>query len=375
MPQQTYLEWYQWLHRHPELSWQEHATTDYLRSLLDEWGIPVLDTGLDTGLCAVIQGGRPGPTVALRADIDALPVTEATGLACASETPGKMHACGHDFHMAALLGAARLLQQQAASLPGRVKLVFQPAEESSQGAARVMETGALDDVGAIFGLHVMPTLPKGLVGLTEGGNFAAIGRFAIRVKGKGCHAAQPHQGADPILAAAQLVQALQGVVSRNVDPMRPAVLSVTHIEAGSTWNVVPPEAFLEGTVRCFDQATQTVLDSRMEQICQGVAAASGTEIALEWTARHPGTNNSPALVALAEATARRLEMESARVAPTMLGEDFAFYQQKIPGLFLTFGMEGAPLHHPAFAADSDYLPQASRLLAGLAADWLESQTQ
>lgn len=374
MPQEN-LEWYQWLHRHPELSWQERETTVYLRGLLEQWGIPVLDTGLDTGLCAVIEGGLPGPTVALRADIDALPVTEETGLPWASETPGKMHACGHDFHMAALLGAARLLQQQAASLPGRVKLVFQPAEESSQGAARVMETGVLEDVGAIFGLHVMPTLPKGLVGLTEGGNFAAIGRFAIQVKGKGCHAAQPHQGADPILAAAQLVQALQSVVSRNVDPMRPAVLSVTHMEAGSTWNVVPPEAFLEGTIRCFDEITQSVLDSRMEQICQGVAAASGTEITLEWTARHPGTDNSPALVALAESTARRLGMESARVLPTMLGEDFAFYQKKIPGLFITYGMEGAPLHHPSFAADPDYLDRASQLLAGLAADWLESQAK
>jgi amidohydrolase len=363
---------YRYLHQHPELSFQETETTAWLRARLGSLGIETLDTGLSTGLVAIIRGDQAGKTVALRADIDALPVHEETALPYASAEQGVMHACGHDFHTSALLGAATLLQQNRASLKGSVKLVFQPAEEHSGGAKLVLKTGMLADVSEIYGLHVMPMIPSGTVALRSGANHAAVGWFTIRISGRGGHAALPHTCADPIVALGQLIGALQTVVSRAVDPFENVVVSVTHVSAGSTWNVIPSEAFLEGTFRVFSNELATVVSDRIANICSGVAQSSGTEISLDWKVTTPATNNASDLVSFAAETARSLGLPPTDDLLTMTGEDFAEYQRTIPGVFVHFGIGGdKPLHNPAFLADEAQLSRAARYLASLASKSLE----
>jgi amidohydrolase len=339
---------------------------------LTQFGIEILETELATGLVAVVRGARPGKTVALRADIDALPVIEETGVGFASASPGVMHACGHDFHTTALLGAAMLLQQNRNALCGAVKLVFQPAEEHSSGALPVLSTDALSDVSEIYGLHVMPMLPSGSVALCAGANHAAVGWFQIRIDGRGGHAAMPHACVDPIVALGQLIGALQTVVSRSVNPFDHAVVSVTHVNAGSTWNVIPSGAFLEGTYRVFSNDLASSVSERILSICSGVAASSGTQISLDWKATTAATNNDPALVRFAAETARSLGIPLVDDLPTMTGEDFAEYQRSIPGVFLHFGVGGdKPLHHSAFLPDESQLSRAAAYLYALASGALE----
>ena len=370
--QNVLTEDYRYLHQHPELSFQEYQTTDWLRTRLFALGIEILDTGLKTGLVAIIRGDQPGKTVALRADIDALPVREETALPYASVQDGVMHACGHDFHTSALLGAAQLLQQNRASLKGSVKLVFQPAEEHSGGAKPVLKTGALSDVSEIYGLHVMPMIPSGAVAIRPGANHAAVGWFEIHVTGRGGHAALPHTCSDPVVALGQLIGALQTVVSRSVNPFENAVVSVTHVNAGSTWNVIPSEAFLEGTFRVFSNELAHVVSDRITSICSGVAQSSGTRISLDWKVITAATNNAPELVPFAEDTARLLGLPLTDDLLTMTGEDFAEYQRVIPGVFVHFGVGGdKPLHHPAFLADERQLSRAAEYLAALASNSLE----
>lgn len=367
---------YRYLHQHPELSFQETETTAWLRARLGALGIETLDTGLSTGLVAIIRGDQAGKTVALRADIDALPVREETALPYASVSQGVMHACGHDFHTSALLGAAMLLQKDRANLKGSVKLVFQPAEEHSGGAIQVLGTGVLSDVSEIYGLHVMPMIPSGAVALRSGANHAAVGWFTIHITGRGGHAALPHTCADPIVALGQLIGALQTVVSRTVNPFENAVVSVTHVNAGSTWNVIPGEAFLEGTFRVFSNELAAVVSDRITSICSGVAQSSGTEISLDWKVTTAATNNAPNLVSFAADTARSLGLLLADDLPTMTGEDFAEYQRTIPGVFVHFGVGGdKPLHNPAFLADETKLSEAARYLAALASRSLERLQQ
>lgn len=369
---QTQLqEYYRWFHRNPELSLHEFQTTERIAQILSQFDIEILDTGLKTGLVAIVRGAHPGKTVALRGDIDALPVTEASGLDFSSINTGVMHACGHDFHATALLGAALLLQQNQAHLQGAVKLIFQPAEEHSSGAHLVLKSGVLDDVSEIYGLHVMPMMPTGSVALRAGTNHAAVGWFEVKINGRGGHAAMPHTCTDPIVAMGQLIGALQTVVSRNVNPFDNAVVSVTHVNAGSTWNVIPPDAFLEGTFRVFSNELADMVSRRIEQICAGVAESSDTQISLNWKVVTPATQNDPALVEYATKTADRLGIQTADDLPTMTGEDFAEYQRTIPGVFVHFGVGGAlPLHHCAFLADTEQLTTAARYLAALAQDSL-----
>jgi len=363
---------YRYLHQHPEISFQEIQTTDWLCVRLSELGIEILDADLETGLIAIIRGKQPGKTVALRADIDALPVQEETTLSYASVEEGVMHACGHDFHTSALLGAAALLQQNCENLKGSVKLIFQPAEEHSGGAKFVLKTGALADVSEIYGLHVMPMIPSGAIAIRPGANHAAVGWFEIHITGQGGHAALPHTCSDPIIALGQLIGALQTIVSRSVNPFENAVVSVTHVNAGSTWNVIPSDAFLEGTFRVFSNELASVVSDRIASICSGVAHSSGTQISLDWKVTTTATNNAPELVSFAEDTARSLGLPLTGDLLTMTGEDFAEYQRTIPGVFVHFGVGGEkPLHHPAFLADEGQLVCAAEYLAALAFKSLE----
>ncbi len=263
---------------------RELETTARLRQQLEQHQIRIVDLPLKTGLVAEV-GPAQGPLIVLRSDIDALPIEEQSDVAFRSERPGVMHACGHDFHASAALGAAILLKQQEATLPGRVRILFQAAEETGQGAPDVIATGALQHAVAIFGIHNDPSLPPGVVGSKAGALTAAVDRFDIRITGTGSHAAKPHQGNDPIVIAAQIVSAAQTLISRNAPSADNAVVSITQLHSGSTWNVIPDSAWLEGTVRTFSQATRERLEQRFREIVLGLGAAFVAEVEFNW---HPG---------------------------------------------------------------------------------------
>ncbi|KAA8784822.1 amidohydrolase [Paenibacillus amylolyticus] len=355
------------LHRNPELSGEEKETTAAIRSWLDEEGVHLADEyKLRTGLVAEVGQGN-GPVVALRADIDALPIQEETRLEFASQIAGRMHACGHDAHTAILIGAARLLKQRESSLPGKVRFIFQPSEEKATGARQVIQSGALANVQAIFGLHNKPDLRVGTVGIREGALMAAADGFVVKVQGVGTHAAVPEAGIDPIVVASHIVIALQAIVSRNVGAQESAVLSVTKLNSGTAWNVIPEEAILDGTVRTFDEKVRARIRERFNQVVSGVAAAYGTTATVRWIQGPPAVVNDESLVLDAEQVVRELGLNHVRPLPSPAGEDFSFYQKEVPGLFLFLGTSGPhEWHHPGFDVDEQALPIGAHLLAGLA---------
>ncbi|MDN3016907.1 amidohydrolase [Paenibacillus sp. BSR1-1] len=351
------------LHQYPELSKQEFETTKSIEKWLLELDIPLRKTDLKTGVFADLKGGKPGPIVAVRADIDALPIEEKTGLPYASKNKGVMHACGHDFHTAALIGAARLLKRHQSKLNGTVRLIFQPAEELGGGAKQVIDDGQLDGVDAIIGLHNKPDLPVGTIGLKEGPLMSAVDRFQIVLYGKGSHAAIPQNGKDPILTAGHLITALQSVVSRNVSPLHNVVLSVTKINGGSTWNVIPGEVKLEGTIRTFDQAIREEVKSRFYSIVEAIAGAFSHEVEIDWFAGPPPLSNHKTITEAAKKCAEKQSLYVIDPEPSMAGEDFSYYLQEIPGTFAFFGTSGSEeWHHPAFTLDESALIKAAYYL-------------
>ncbi|WCN36440.1 M20 peptidase aminoacylase family protein [Aneurinibacillus uraniidurans] len=355
------------LHQNPELSNQEFETTAAIRTWLEEADITILDTPLQTGLLAEIQGETDGPIIALRADIDALPIQEESGLPFASTIPGKMHACGHDFHTASILGAAYLLKQKQAELRGTVRFIFQPAEENGGGALQVIETGGLDGIQAIFGMHNKPDLPVGTIGITSGALMASVDGFRIDIEGVGTHAAVPDNGIDPIVTAAHLITALQTIVSRNISSLHNAVISVASIHGGSTWNVIPPSVTLEGTVRTFQEEVRQQIPGHIKRVIEGVAATYGANVSLHWHAGPPPVQNDEALTNLAIQAAQKTGLDVVKPTPSPAGEDFAFYQEKIPGVFVFMGTSGTQeWHHPAFTVDERALLSSAQFFAVLA---------
>lgn len=354
-------------HQYPELSGEEFETTQTIRSLLEQAGIPILDTSLPTGVVAQISGKKQDPIIALRADIDALPIQEETGLPYASKIPGKMHACGHDFHTAALIGAAYLLKEEEKALNGSVRFIFQPSEEIGGGAEKVIAAGHLEKVKAIFGLHNKPDLPVGTIGIKSGPLMASVDRFIIEVEGIGTHAAAPHAGIDSIVVASHIVIALQTIVSRQLSSFDHAVISVAHVSAGNTWNVIPGNAFLEGTVRTFSEETREKIPKWIQRIIAGVANAYGAQATLRWMPGPPPVLNDEKAVELSVQTAEQLGLNVVEPTPSMAGEDFATYQKKIPGSFVFIGTSGThEWHHPAFTLDERALPIAACYLAEVA---------
>ncbi|HUB25687.1 MAG TPA: M20 family metallopeptidase [Tepidisphaeraceae bacterium] len=335
------------LHRIPELLYEEHQTAATIRAELDRLHLAHVD-GVPAAPTATIVtiGDEKKPCVALRADIDALPIEERTGLPYTSIHPGRMHACGHDGHSAVLMGAAAVLKSMERELPVCVKFIWQPAEEGGGGAHRLVQAGALDGrigpkVSAIFGLHGWPGLPVGAVATKPGPLLAATDNFRIAFVGRGCHGAFPHLGIDPIVPAAEAVLNLQQLVSRDFDPTEPAALTVGIFRAGSATNVIPDEATIEGTVRTISESARQMVRARIERRAAGIAAAGGCTINFTWLPGYPPTVNDPGMTDYVAKIARQT-LGSERFIPvgrpSMGGEDFAYYLEKIPGCFFLLGV-------------------------------------
>ncbi len=357
------------LHAHPELSHEEFETTAAIRGWLEEAGIRIADYPLRTGVVAEVGGLLGGPVMAIRADIDALPLQEETGLQFASRVPGKMHACGHDFHTAAVLGAALLLKKREAELEGTVRFLFQPAEEKAKGASQVIASGALEGVKAVFGLHNKPDLPVGTIGIKAGPLMAAADGFIVEVKGLGTHAAVPEGGIDPIVASAHIITALQSIVSRNVGALDGAVVSVTRLNSGTAWNVIAEQAVFDGTLRTFDEKVRTKVRERFEQIVTGVGAALGAQASVRWLDGPPAVVNDRRWAEAAAAVANSIGLHVVEPLPSPAGEDFSFYLQHVPGSFFFLGTSGPQeWHHPAFDVDERALPIGASFFAALAVD-------
>lgn len=363
------------LHANPELSHEEFETTAAIRTWLQEAGIRIADYSLKTGIIAEIGGLRGGPAIAIRADIDALPIQEETGLPFASRVPGKMHACGHDFHTAVLLGAALQLKKREQELVGTVRLLFQPAEEKAKGASQVIASGALKGVSAVFGLHNKPNLPVGTIGIKAGPIMAAADGFIVEVEGRGTHAAVPEAGIDPIVTSAHIITALQSIVSRNVSALDSAVISVTRLNSGTAWNVIAEKAIFDGTLRTFDERVRVSVRERMEQVVTGVATAFGASAKVQWLEGPPAVVNDPKWAQLAARTSESLGLSVVEPIPSPAGEDFSFYLQETPGIFFFLGTSGPQeWHHPAFDIDERALPIGASFFAALAVDALAQLT-
>ncbi|MDH4035686.1 MAG: amidohydrolase, partial [candidate division Zixibacteria bacterium] len=288
------IAWRRHFHQHPELSFAEHKTTAYLRRAVSSMGLKILPLKMKTGLLAEVRGKRPGRTIALRSDIDALPVTERTGLSFGSKVDGCMHACGHDVHMASLLGAAAVLSEMRDDLPGTVRFIFQPAEEMPPGgAAPMIENGALDSVSMIFGLHVDPTVATGKIGLRDGVTMAAVNDFDLIVHGRGGHGARPHETVDAVVVAAEIVQALQTIASRKIDPIAPVAITIGRIEGGVARNVITDRVTLNGTARALSEQAARELPKLVKRIAQSIGRAHGAKVEVNITHGYPVFKNHP----------------------------------------------------------------------------------
>jgi len=364
------------IHREPELGFDTRKTAEKVLAALD--GLPLdLQTGVaENGIVATLRGGDDGPVVGLRADMDALPIHEETGLPYASEIEGKMHACGHDGHTSILVGAVHALCGMRERLNGSVKFFFQPAEEGGGGGKVMVDEGVADDVSSVFALHLWPGLPFGTAATKAGPIMAAADAFEMTVRGKGGHGAFPHQTADTIAIAAQIVTALQTLVSREVDPVQPAVLTIGEIGAGSAFNIIPETARLGGTVRTLDEDLRRRIPERIEELARGIARGMRGDADLDYDFSYPVTMNDEdaAQHALGVISALFGEENTLELPnPAMGGEDFAFFLEKIPGAFIWLGVgeDVSYLHTPTFAFDEEILPQGAALLTALA---LESLT-
>jgi amidohydrolase len=360
------------IHRHPELGFNEWRTSALVAECLRTWGIPAHEHIGKTGLVGVLSAGTSDRAIGLRADMDALPIHETTGVAHASIHQGVSHSCGHDGHTAMLLCAARYLAETR-RFNGRVHLIFQPAEEGQAGAQAMIDDGLFErfPCAEIYALHNWPSLPAGTVATRPGPIMAAADRFEITVCGTGGHAAQPHLTSDTILCAAQIVTAANTLVARRIDPNASAVLSITCIHGGHAHNVLPSEVRITGTVRTFDPVIQDKIEAALRELVEGTAKAAGCTAAIEYVRYYPATIN--------DAECARHVLETSRAlfgrtfvpdAPAATSEDFAFMLRKVPGAYVWLGQRsgahGVSLHHPGYDFNDEVLPTGAALLAALA---------
>jgi len=370
--------WRRDLHAHPETAFEEHRTAEFVADKLASFGIAV-DRGLaQTGVVGTLRVGTGPRAVGLRADLDALPIDETNTFEHRSRHAGRMHACGHDGHMAMLLGAAKHLAA-ARNFDGTVHFVFQPAEESRGGGRAMVEAGLFErfPMDAIFGMHNWPGMPVGEFGVMPGAMMASSDEFEIRITGRGGHAAMPHQTIDPVVVGSQVVQALQAIVSRHANPVDPAVVTVTQFHAGDAINVIPGEAVLRGTARAFRSAVQDLIEGGIRRTCAGVAAAHGAQITVRYARHYPPTVNTPAEAAFAAEVMRDIvgpENVHTGLPPTMGAEDFAFMLQVKPGAYAWIGNGpgegGCMLHNPGYDFNDAILPLGATYWTRLAERFL-----
>lgn len=356
------VAWRRQLHQHPELGFREHLTAAFVHQRLTDWGISH-ETGIaGTGLVAVLTGAAPGPVLAIRADMDALPILEENEVSYRSQRDGVMHACGHDGHTAIALGTAYYLAHHPEIFAGTVKLIFQPAEEGPGGAQPMIEAGVLDDppVDGIIGLHLWNNLPLGQVGVRSGPLMAAVEVFSCTIQGKGGHGAMPHQTVDAIVVGAQVVNALQTIVARNLNPIDSAVVTVGQFEAGTAANIIADTAYLRGTVRYFNPQLQDYFAERLEQVIAGICQTHGASYQLDYQKLYPPLVNAEGMTELVRSVAQEAVETPLGITPecqTLGGEDMAFFLQAVPGCFFFLGSANTekglayPHHHPRFDFD------------------------
>ncbi|QIR39828.1 amidohydrolase [Tolypothrix sp. PCC 7910] len=367
--QNQLVEWRRWLHQKPELGFQEKLTSEFISQKLQEWGIEHQTNIAQTGIVAIIKGNKlsSGKVLAIRADMDALPIQELNQVPYCSQHDGIMHACGHDGHTAIALGTAYYLQQHRDDFAGTVKIIFQPAEEGPGGAKPMVEAGVLKnpDVDAIIGLHLWNNLPLGTVGVRAGALMAAVELFQCTILGKGGHGAIPHQTVDSIVVAAQIVNALQTIVARNVNPIDSAVVTVGALHAGTAHNVIADTANMKGTVRYFNPAFQGYFHQRIQQIIAGVCQSHGASYDLEYISLYPPVINDAGMAELVRSVAAEVIETPVGIVPecqTMGGEDMSFFLQEVPGCYFFLGSANPtkdlayPHHHPRFDFDETALP-------------------
>jgi amidohydrolase len=365
------------LHQHPELGFEERRTAALVAKRLRDLGYEVTEGIGITGVAGVMRGTRPGKTIMLRADMDALPIEEENDVAYASQTRGTMHACGHDGHVAMLLGAATLISRRRDELAGTIVLCFQPAEEGRGGAKAMVDAGVLERFGVerAYGLHLATAFPTGIVGLREGPFYASSDSIEITIEGAGGHGAAPHLSVDPIYVASAFIVALQQVVSRQIDPLAPAVVTIGAVHAGTTHNVIPSRATLLGTVRAFEADVRAKMAERIERVLRGACESSGATYKFEYIRRYPVTSNDAEQARYVRALALR-EIGERRVleAPKLMGaEDFSFFAERVPACFYTIGCNGGPStafphHHAKFDIDERALTTGVRMMTALALD-------
>jgi amidohydrolase len=363
------IAWRRDFHQHPELSFHESRTAKVISNFLRQYGLEVREAVHGYGVMGDLKGPTPGPVIAFRADMDALPIQEETGLAFASKVPGVMHACGHDGHMAALMGAAQVLSSMREHIKGTIRFIFQPAEELTPGGALgLIEAGVLEGVDAIFGVHLWSELPTGTFYTTLGPMMAASDKFKIEISGQGGHGAMPHKTVDTLLVASHLVMAAQHIVSRQVNPIESGVLSFGVSRSGTAFNVIPDKAELEGTARSFSPEVRDLLQHRLEETAKSIGGLYGAKIEIQYERGYPAVINheKEARISLEEAEKVFGRNQIGFMPPNMAGEDFSYYLQKIPGAFCFIGAEDPsqsvyPHHHPRFQIDEKSIT--------LAADW------
>ncbi|KAB2710731.1 amidohydrolase [Brucella intermedia] len=364
--------WRRKLHQNPELLYDVHETAKFVAEKLTSFGCDHVETGVGrTGVVGIIKGRHgDGPAIALRADMDALPITETSGVEWASQNSGKAHSCGHDGHTSMLLGAAQYLAETR-NFRGSVALLFQPAEEGGAGGLAMVEDGVMDrfSISEVYGVHNMPGLPVGQFAMRKGPIMAATDEFDLFISGRGGHAAQPHRTIDPILAGSQLMIALQGIVSRNTDPLDSLVISVTKFIAGEAYNVIPEKATLSGTVRTLKKETRAFAERRIREAAAGIAAATGAEITVRYKNNYPVTFNHDAQTEFAARVAGSVAGEgkvNENVEPMMAAEDFSYMLEARPGAYIFLGNGDTPgLHHPAYDFNDDAIPYGVSYFASL----------
>lgn len=374
------VELRRYFHQHPEPSWEEVNTSGRIAEELTKLGIGV-ERKAKTGVIGTLKGGKPGRTVALRADIDALSIKEETGLPFASQNEGFMHACGHDAHITSLLGAAKILSKLKEEIPGTVKFVFQPAEELAQGAKKLVEEGVMEGVDGIFGLHVWSDLPAGKVCVEPGPRMASADMFTITVEGKGGHGSAPHQGIDAVVAASAVVMNLQTIVSRELNPLDPVVVTIGKLVAGDRFNIIASRAVLDGTSRCFDSEIRKRLPEIIRRVAENTAATFRATAKLDYRFGCPPTINDDKTVAITQSAVKKLYGDEA-LAPMPLvtgSEDFSFFAEKAPAAFAFLGVNNPekkanfPQHHACYTIDEDVLQMGAAIYAQFALDFLAQE--